>query len=61
MRQAKKSKPRFSTKKVHTSIYLLPRHRAYLQNMMDLTGLSMTNCIAKLIDDAMPKFDMSSQ
>jgi len=49
-----KRKP-VKTKKLHTSIYLLQRHRDYLNSVCELQGISMTACIAALIEKSMPK------
>ena len=54
MRKMKKKSVYDGTGKIHTSIYLLPRHRAYLQDLSKLSGMSMTACITRLIDDSMP-------
>jgi hypothetical protein len=54
MRKVKRKKELSPNAKIHTSIYLIPRHKAYLEQIMDLTGMSMTACISKLIDESMP-------
>lgn len=36
--------------KIHTSIYLLPRHHTHLQFLMNVNGWSMTNVVAHLIE-----------
>lgn len=51
-----KLSPIVGARKFHTSIYLLRRHRDFLENMMKVTGLSMTGCIAKLIEDSILKY-----
>jgi hypothetical protein len=53
MRKLRKKQER--TRKIHTSIYLLPRHRAYLDNVCATHGISMTAYIAQLIEGSMPK------
>ncbi len=44
------------TEKIHTSIYLLPRHREFIKFIMKTTGTSMTDVICNLIDKAIKEY-----
>lgn len=43
-------------KKIHTSIYLLPRHRKHLEFLINARGTSMTEVIAFLIDQSIRSY-----
>lgn len=45
-----------SSDKIHTSIYLLPRHRAHIEFLMKASGQSMTDVICKLIDNSIKQY-----
>jgi macrodomain Ter protein organizer (MatP/YcbG family) len=42
--------------KIHTSVYLLPRHRAHLEFLMRARGCSMNDAICSMIDESIKKF-----
>lgn len=42
--------------KMHTSIYLIPRHRAHLELLMQSHGKSMNACIAELIESSIRSY-----
>jgi hypothetical protein len=47
--------------KIHTSVYLLPRHRAHIELLMRARGESMTDCICFLIDQSIKNFRLREQ
>lgn len=47
--------------KIHTSIYLLPRHRAHLEFLMHARGQSMTDCLCDLIEQSIKSFKIVGQ
>jgi macrodomain Ter protein organizer (MatP/YcbG family) len=42
--------------KIHTSIYLLPRHRSHLEFLMRARGTTMNDCICFLIDQSIRSY-----
>jgi hypothetical protein len=44
--------------KIHTSIYLLPRHRSHLEFLMQARGTSMNDCVCYLIDQSIKSFNL---
>jgi hypothetical protein len=46
--------------KLHTSVYLLPRHVAHLQFLMNATGQSMNHCICSMIDQSIRSYKIKA-
>jgi hypothetical protein len=44
--------------KIHTSVYLLPRHRAHVMFLMKARGTSMNEAICALIDESIKRFKL---
>lgn len=46
--------------KLHTSVYLLPRHVAHLQFLMNATGQSMNQCVCSMIDQSIRTYKIKA-
>lgn len=57
----KRRKYMSGAEKIHTSVYLLPRHRAHLELLMRARGCSMNSCICSLIDQSIRNFRVTDQ
>ena len=60
-RQLKRRKYVKGADKIHTSIYLLPRHRAHLEFLMQARGASMNDCVCYLIDQSIKSFNLKRE
>ena len=55
LKQARRRKYVSGAEKIHTSIYLLPRHRAHIERLMRSRGKTMNECICDMIDQSIRK------